>query len=510
MGARTAVPATDAELLTRVRRGDEEAYGELFERHAGAARRLARSLLGREHDAEDAISEVFAAILVTIRRGAGPTDSFGPYLFTSVRHECARSSRRRGSDRPLRVDGTVTSDDQTLTEVVDPYDSLAEGDAVTSAFAALPRRYQTVLWESEVCGRTHIDIANAHGTNPACVATLALRARRALSTAYLEGHLGPTRSLPKPCRDVRNHLAAYVRGDACTRWIGRIDAHNAECGSCALVLAELAHLNQSLAAGRLGRTLSGRLLPPPALLGVLGRLQTLLSAVSMPMATAATLVVALAAGPMLPPVSPAGAVGRPPTSGPVGPVPAARVEPLPVSVAPDEPAVLVTPDPSPLPPEVAKLQPRPEPAPAEPPARRRPGRRRRAPDPTTVSETPPPLGAVPATPPRDAAEPPIDQAPDVTRPVEQLTRPIAEGTDPVVDQVEDTVEQVVEDVTEDVVAPIVDDVVEPVVDDVVAPVVEDVVAPVVEPIVEDVVAPVVDDVIPATIEDAVGGLLPGN
>jgi RNA polymerase sigma factor (sigma-70 family) len=512
MGVRTGaslIAATDAELLTRVRRGDEEAYGELFERHAGAARRLARSLVGGEHDAEDVISEVFAAILVTLRRGNGPTDSFGPYLFTSIRHECARMSRRRGFDRPLPLDGTVTPDDQPLRELVDPYDSLVEGDAVTAAFAALPRRYQTVLWESEVCGRSHMEIAKAHGTNAACVATLALRARRALSTAYLERHLGPTRDLPKPCRDVRNHLAAYVRGDACARWVRRIDDHNALCGSCALVLAELAHLNQSLAAGRLGRTLSGRVVPPPALLGMLGRLQAWLAGMSMPAATAATLVVAVAAGPMLPPVAPAEAVDRPPASSPVdpvGPVPVARVELLPVPIAVDQPPALVTPDPAPLPPDVARVQPRPEPAQAEPSARRRPAtRRRRATERAAARDTPP--SVAPATPATDAPEPPSDKAPDVPRPVEEVTRPIADRTDPVVDEVEETVEPVVEEVT-DVVAPVV----EPVVEDVVAPVVEDVVtdvvAPVVKPVVDDVVAPVVDDVIP--VDDAVDGLLPGG
>ncbi|MGH3335729.1 MAG: RNA polymerase sigma factor, partial [Nocardioides sp.] len=58
---RTDAPA-DAELISAVRGGDVDAYGELFGRHVAAARRLARQLVPPA-DAEDLVSEAFAKVL---------------------------------------------------------------------------------------------------------------------------------------------------------------------------------------------------------------------------------------------------------------------------------------------------------------------------------------------------------------------------------------------------------------------------------------------------------------
>ena len=45
----------DAELISAVRGGDLEAYGELFARHSDAATRLARQLMSSS-DADDLVS----------------------------------------------------------------------------------------------------------------------------------------------------------------------------------------------------------------------------------------------------------------------------------------------------------------------------------------------------------------------------------------------------------------------------------------------------------------------
>ena len=55
--ARVEAPA-DAELISAVRGGDVDAYGELFARHVEAARRLARQLVPGS-DSDDLVSEAF-------------------------------------------------------------------------------------------------------------------------------------------------------------------------------------------------------------------------------------------------------------------------------------------------------------------------------------------------------------------------------------------------------------------------------------------------------------------
>ena len=74
----------DAELISAVRGGDVDAYGELFSRHVEAARRLARQLVAAR-DADDLVSEAFAKVLVVLQRGGGPDLAFRAYLLTAVR-----------------------------------------------------------------------------------------------------------------------------------------------------------------------------------------------------------------------------------------------------------------------------------------------------------------------------------------------------------------------------------------------------------------------------------------
>jgi DNA-directed RNA polymerase specialized sigma24 family protein len=75
--------ASDSELIARVRGGDTDAYGLLFERHRDAAIRLARQL--SSSDADDLVAEAFAKLLPLLRSGGGPDLAFRAYLLTTVR-----------------------------------------------------------------------------------------------------------------------------------------------------------------------------------------------------------------------------------------------------------------------------------------------------------------------------------------------------------------------------------------------------------------------------------------
>ncbi|WP_282958368.1 RNA polymerase sigma factor, partial [Amycolatopsis pretoriensis] len=59
-------------LLQRLRNGEDAAFGELFELHAAAVRRLAQSLASDRSEAEDITAETFFRVLQALRRGAVP------------------------------------------------------------------------------------------------------------------------------------------------------------------------------------------------------------------------------------------------------------------------------------------------------------------------------------------------------------------------------------------------------------------------------------------------------
>jgi RNA polymerase sigma factor (sigma-70 family) len=131
---RTDGPA-DAELISAVRGGDADAYGELFERHVVAARRLARQLVPPA-DAEDLVSEAFAKVLSLLQRGSGPDVAFRAYLLTAI--------RRLHVDR-IRANARVqpTDDLEPFDPGVPFRDTAVEGfenAAAAKAFASLPER----------------------------------------------------------------------------------------------------------------------------------------------------------------------------------------------------------------------------------------------------------------------------------------------------------------------------------------------------------------------------------
>lgn len=188
----TQVELSDAHLLAAVRGGDTTAYGALYTRHAGAARRLAYTLVHCPADADDLVSETFAKVLAVLRAGRGPHIAFRAYLNTTLRH--VRYDRVR---RDQRIEFT---DDITRYERGEPFHdatgavAAAEQEAIAQmerlyaaiAFARLPERWRTVLWHTEIEGETHAQVAPLLGLTPGGVAALAYRARARLREIYHE------------------------------------------------------------------------------------------------------------------------------------------------------------------------------------------------------------------------------------------------------------------------------------------------------------------------------------
>jgi hypothetical protein len=142
-----------------------------------------------------------------------------------------------------------TFDDPTVTGF--------ESVAAAQAFAALPERWQAVLWHTEVEGEKPAQVAPLLGLTPNGVSALAYRAREGLRQAYLQQHLADVAN--DRCRWATERLGAYVRGGLTKRENTNMREHLDECPRCTAVYLELVEVNSSLPA-----------LLAPALLGVAG------------------------------------------------------------------------------------------------------------------------------------------------------------------------------------------------------------------------------------------------
>ena len=240
-GEHTDTLVGDAEIIERVKAGDNAAYGTLYERHASAARGLARQLLRGEAEVEDAVAEAFTKVLSVIQRGGGPSDAFRPYLLTAVRN--AAYDRGRGEKRQVVTDDMESYD--SGEPFVDPALEGLERSLIARAFLSLPERWQSVLWHTEIEGVKPAEAASILGMNANGVAALAYRAREGLRQAYLQMHLAGG-GAAEACRPTLGLLGAYVRGGLSKRDTTKVDRHMDDCADCREVYAELMDINVGL------------------------------------------------------------------------------------------------------------------------------------------------------------------------------------------------------------------------------------------------------------------------
>ncbi|WP_261398853.1 sigma-70 family RNA polymerase sigma factor, partial [Streptomyces misionensis] len=241
-------PPGDAELIERMRGGDDSAYEELYRRHAGAVRRYARTCCRDEHTADDLTAEVFARMLQAVRGGSGPEHAVRAYLLTSVRRVAAhwiRSARREqlvddfAAFAQQAARSTEASDD-TL-ELGADVRALheAEQSMAMRAFRSLPERWQAVLWHTEVEDESPSEVAVLFGLDANGTRVLASRAREGLKQAYLQAHVSATLTADAECARYADQLGSYARRKLRVRAERGLRRHLAECARCRLAAAQI-------------------------------------------------------------------------------------------------------------------------------------------------------------------------------------------------------------------------------------------------------------------------------
>jgi RNA polymerase sigma factor (sigma-70 family) len=103
-------PLTEAELVDRAKRGDEDAYGELVHTYQGIAFRAAYLLTGNAADAEDAAQIAFVKAFGALGRFRSGAE-LRPWLLRIVANEAKnrRRSAGRRANLALRAAAAVTS-----------------------------------------------------------------------------------------------------------------------------------------------------------------------------------------------------------------------------------------------------------------------------------------------------------------------------------------------------------------------------------------------------------------
>jgi RNA polymerase sigma factor (sigma-70 family) len=256
---------SDFELVTATREGSNDAFAELWNRHARAATNFATTLRDLA-DPDDLVSEAYIRVFTAIKAGGGPSGVFRAYLLTAVRNTAlnwGRAKQKEIGHEDFDVFlGSDSAEELTLQEL--------ERTTTSRAFKSLPTRYQEALWYAEVEHIPRAEIATILGMNANAVSQLTFRARDALRTAWLQEHIN-TEHLEPECAAVAGLVAGYVRETINRRQRKQVDDHARECAGCLLVIDEVSHLAERLtfvilplAVGITGAAAYGLLVPSGA------------------------------------------------------------------------------------------------------------------------------------------------------------------------------------------------------------------------------------------------------
>lgn len=247
---------SDADLVERMRAGDDTAYEKLYRRHAEAVRRYARTCCRDADTADDLTAEVFARTLQAVRGGSGPQHAVRAYLLTTVRRVAA-SWTKSAKREHLVEDFAVFATQATRTETADGASSAsfgagldlgadvralheAERSMAMRAFRSLPERWQAVLWHTEVEDESPSEVATLFGLDANGTRVLASRAREGLKQAYLQAHVSAALATNSAeCARYADRLGAYARGGLRARAERGLRKHLEECAACRLAAGQI-------------------------------------------------------------------------------------------------------------------------------------------------------------------------------------------------------------------------------------------------------------------------------
>lgn len=163
-------------LAQGLARGDEAAFAAAYDRFAPGLYRSAVTLLGSAADAEDAVQDVFVALVRSGPRLSGVLN-LPAYLFTALRHAAGRrlADARKRVARPL---------DENTAATAEP-----GGDAELDVLLQkLPAEQRTVVLLKTDGGLTFAEIAATLGISENTAASRYRYALEKLKSALAEDH----------------------------------------------------------------------------------------------------------------------------------------------------------------------------------------------------------------------------------------------------------------------------------------------------------------------------------
>lgn len=222
MGVQDRDLLQDEALADQARHGSHAAFQELYQQLAPTAWRFALAVTRDPALAAGAVASAFASALG--RPGSAPHLPARAQVLAAARH----AAFEPGLEAVAVACGPIGS---------------SAPSSVRTAFGALPERWRSALWLTEVEGLEPVEAGPALGLPAHDVAPLATRARLGLGEQVVAAHAADA---PAACRGALDRLVDYGADRVSPREAGRVRRHLDGCDSCQGLLADLDDLIPSV------------------------------------------------------------------------------------------------------------------------------------------------------------------------------------------------------------------------------------------------------------------------
>jgi RNA polymerase sigma-70 factor (ECF subfamily) len=190
-GSHSMPLALDADLLSRLRAGDEQAYEVLVRQTSGRLLAVARRFLGSEDESADAVQEAFCSAFQAMDRFEG-TSALSTWLHRIVVNVCLMKLRSRSHRPTVSIHALLPAFD-AVGHPLQPVASWSEEpcnhleraetrDHVRACIDLLPDDYRMVLLLRDIEELDTEQTAQLLGISVPAVKTRLHRARQALRT----------------------------------------------------------------------------------------------------------------------------------------------------------------------------------------------------------------------------------------------------------------------------------------------------------------------------------------
>ncbi|MFC4274970.1 RNA polymerase sigma factor RpoE [Achromobacter aloeverae] len=186
----------DAELVTRVQRGDKKAFDLLVMKYQRKIMRLLSRMIRDPSEIEDVAQEAFIKAYRALPQFRGES-AFYTWLYriaiNTARNWLASSGRRPSAPTAVEnEDGETFNEADNLSDISTPESMVASreiAETVNAAIESLPEELRTAIVLREIEGMSYEDIAQSMGCPIGTVRSRIFRAREAVA-ARLRPMLG--------------------------------------------------------------------------------------------------------------------------------------------------------------------------------------------------------------------------------------------------------------------------------------------------------------------------------